>query len=180
MIRWILIAFGAAVALVALVAVVGLFLPRTHLAASRARYRASAGALWATLADFRAWPAWGPGVRSMEPDGERDGAPVWVMKSGHGSMRSRVLEMRAPADGEPGRLVTEIDDDSLPYGGSWTWTVAERDGGSEVTITEDGFIENVVFRALARFVFGYTATQRRFLVALGEAHGERVEPERVR
>ena len=38
--------------------------------------------------------------------------------------------------------------------------------GTRLTITERGEIYNVMFRALSKYVFGYTATMESFLKAL--------------
>ena len=43
-------------------------------------------------------------------------------------------------------------------------------------ITEDGVIHNVLFRFMARFVFGYEGTARAYLAALGKKLGEPVAP----
>jgi hypothetical protein len=54
---------------------------------------------------------------------------------------------------EPSRLVTRIKP-GQPFGGSWIIEVAD----GRVSITEDGEVYNPIFRFLARFVFGHTAT----------------------
>ena len=40
---------------------------------------------------------------------------------------------------------------------------AAAEGGSDLTITEDGEVHNVIFRFMSRFVFGHTATMDTFL-----------------
>jgi hypothetical protein len=61
--------------------------------------------------------------------------------------------------------------------------VPPRDGrfstepnGSRVRITERGEVRNVIFRFMARFVFGYTATMETYLKDLGGKLGETVTP----
>jgi uncharacterized protein YndB with AHSA1/START domain len=66
----------------------------------------------------------------------------------------------------PSRLVTRIADPELPFGGTWTFTLAAEGGGTRLTITEHGQIHNVIFRAVARFGLGYTASIDAFLAAL--------------
>jgi hypothetical protein len=63
----------------------------------------------------------------------------------------------------PRRLVTRIADADLPFGGTWTFELAPEEGGTRVTITERGEIRNPIFRAVARYVFGYGATMEAFL-----------------
>src|SRR5688500_6992477 len=45
----------------------------------------------------------------------------------------------------PSRLVTRIADPELPFGGTWTFTLAAEGGGTRLTITEHGQIHNVIF-----------------------------------
>ena len=77
-------------------------------------------------------------------------------------------------------MVTRIADENLPYGGTWTFDVAPDSGGSALTITEDGEIKSALFRVMARFVFGYHATQEAILRGIAAHLGENAEPERVR
>src|SRR5262249_57135376 len=56
-------------------------------------------------------------------------------------------------------LVARIADRTLPFGGTWTFDITpDPDGGSELRIREDGEVYNVIFRFMARFIFGYTST----------------------
>lgn len=74
----------------------------------------------------------------------------------------------------PRRLATRIADKSLPFGGTWTFEIAPEGVGSEVRITEDGEIYNVIFRFMARFIFGYTTSIETYLRDLGAKFGEPV------
>jgi hypothetical protein len=64
----------------------------------------------------------------------------------------------------PARLVTKIVGETQ-FGGTWTFEVVPTPSGSRLTITERGEIYNVVFRALAKYVIGYTGTMDSFLDA---------------
>jgi len=66
------------------------------------------------------------------------------------------------------------------FGGTWTYEVAAVDGGSQVTITEDGWVANPLFRFLSHTVFGVHGTMDGYLKALGKRFGEAVTPEHVR
>jgi len=53
------------------------------------------------------------------------------------------------------------------FGGTWTFDIVPvTEGRSRLTLTERGEIYNPIFRALARFAFGYTATMDSCLKAL--------------
>jgi hypothetical protein len=41
-------------------------------------------------------------------------------------------------------------------------------------ITEDGYVNNLLFRFMARFVFGYASTLDFYMKSLGEKFGEQV------
>jgi hypothetical protein len=58
----------------------------------------------------------------------------------------------------PSLLVSRVDGKDLPFGGTWTYRLAPAPGGSDLTITEDGEVYNVIFRFMSRFVFGHYAT----------------------
>lgn len=158
---------GALAAPVAILAAIGACLPRGHVATSAVRIPKSPQAVWDVAADYATWNAWAPGVRSMERRPDRDGRPVWAMVTRHGAM-PWVVE----TDDPPRRRVTRILDDGLPYGGSWTWEIVADGVGARVCVTEDGFVRNVVFRALARFVFGHHRTIEQFLAALAKRMGD--------
>jgi hypothetical protein len=111
-----------------LIAVVGLLLPREHVAPRSAVVPAPPDAVFALVA-------------------------ARVEVSGRERVTFEIVERRSPD-----RLVTRIADPDLPFSGTWTFELAPEGPGTRVTITERGEIYNPVFRALARFAFGYTAS----------------------
>ena len=61
------------------------------------------------------------------------------------------------------------------------WEVKnEQDGGTLVTVTEDGEIYNPFFRVMSKLIFGYHRTQESYLSALAQKFGEAVVVERLR
>jgi hypothetical protein len=67
--------------------------------------------------------------------------------------------------------VTRVADPDQPFGGTWTFDIGPDSGGARLTITERGEVYNPVFRFIARFVFGYTATIEGYLRSLREKLG---------
>jgi hypothetical protein len=63
----------------------------------------------------------------------------------------------------PSLLVARIDSKDLAFGGTWTYRIAPAPGGSDLTITEDGEVYNVIFRFMSKFVFGQHATLDTYL-----------------
>jgi hypothetical protein len=167
-----LIILGTLVIVVALLALIGAMLPRDHVATRSARFKASPEQLFATVRDFGALATWRPDVKSVELLPPSGGAVQFREVSKHGAVTYRLKEERA---GE--RLVLEIADETLPFGGTWTFEIARApSGGGSVRITEHGFVKPALFRVLARFVFGYTSTMDAYLRALGRKFGEDVTP----
>jgi uncharacterized protein YndB with AHSA1/START domain len=159
--RWIFIGALTIAALVALVAIVGSWLPRSHRASRERIVAASPETVWSSITEVEAFPAWRSDVRKVQrlPDG--DGRRAWVEEGRSGKM-TFVAERSEP----PRLLVVRTADPDLPFGGTWTYEITPAGGGSRVTITEDGEIYNPLFRFVARFILGYEGTIASYLAAL--------------
>jgi uncharacterized protein YndB with AHSA1/START domain len=171
---WIAYIGGGLVGLVALMALIGLALPRAHLAARRAVLAQPPAAVWAALVDLDAQPRWRRGLKKIERQGDRR----FRETTGQGAITFEVVEERPPE-----LRITRIADDNLPFGGRWIYELTPDGAGTRLTITEDGFIKNPVFRFLARTVFSTSATMEAFLRDLGAHFGaapaiEPAEPSR--
>lgn len=173
--KWILIALAALLLLIAAVAIAGALLPKRHLASCTARFNQTPASIWRVVTDFAAASTWRADLKSVERGTDLNGHPVWVEIGRNGRLPLEIAELVPER-----RMVTRIADPGLPFGGSWTFEIAPVEGGSALTITEDGEIHNPVFRTMARFVFGYHATMEAYLKALGKKFGEEVAPDRDR
>lgn len=165
--KWLLLILSVVAALTAIVALLGALLPREHVATRAAVFRAAPAVLFTLLRDFAAQPTWRRDLRAVELLPSRDGAPCHREISRHGAITYLVREERT---GE--RLVIEIADDTLPFGGRWTFALNPVPAGTELRITEHGFVKNVLFRFLARFVFGHASTMENYLRDLAQKLGE--------
>jgi ribosome-associated toxin RatA of RatAB toxin-antitoxin module len=165
--KWLIGIIIALVCLGGLVAVVGWLLPVKHEASLSAEFRRPAGEVYALVADVRAYPAWWSEISKVEMLSD---APGRVTFREHLSTGPVVMTVREAVP--PDRFVTVIDDPGQPFGGSWTFEIQPTPaGGARLTITERGEIYNPIFRALARFVFGYTGTMDSFLAAAAHRFG---------
>jgi len=172
--RWVLGIVGILVVVVLLVVAIGYALPKSHVASVSARYAAPSDALWTSLTDVSAFPQWRKELARVELLPDEDGQRGWRE---HG--KNDVITYRIVTSDPPRRLVTRIADETLPFGGTWTYELAPADGGTTLTITERGEVYNPVFRFVSRFMLGYTGTMTGVLRAIGAKHGETVTPEPV-
>lgn len=147
-------------ALVAVAALIGVALPRAHTVSRSTTLARPAAAVFAVLQDVEQFPAWRSDVTSVEV---LSPAPArrWREHGRDGTITFETTESRPPS-----RMVTRIADPSLPFGGSWTYVLAPSNGGTALTITEDGEVYNPLFRFMSRFVFGHTGTLDRFFADL--------------
>ncbi|HEY5936718.1 MAG TPA: SRPBCC family protein [Kofleriaceae bacterium] len=148
---------GAVVGLLVLMALVGLALPRDHVARGSATFTRSPDEVWAALVDLDAHARWRRGVKKIEqisPTSFRETGP-------HGVILYEVTEDRRPE-----RRITHIADDKLPFGGRWIYELAPANGGTRLTITEEGFVKNPIFRFLSKTVFSPAATIEKVLADL--------------
>lgn len=72
----------------------------------------------------------------------------------------------------PRRQVTRVKDTEKNFGGTWTITITPSSGGSTLTITEDGWVANPIFRFVSRYVMGHHATMDGMLKDVAKRFGE--------
>lgn len=145
------------------VVAVGWMLPVEHRSVVTRTIPAPADEVWARIAAVEDWAAWRTDVRSVEMEaGDRA-----VVTDSNGRVRYRV---ERPADRT---LVTTIDQEGLPYGGRWIWSVEPAEDGTSafVTVEEEGEVHHPVFRFVSRFILGHDATIRRVLDQLESSMG---------
>jgi uncharacterized protein YndB with AHSA1/START domain len=158
--KWMLVVGVTIAALIALAALVGWRLPRSHRASREQTLAASPGAIWTAITDVEAFPSWRD-IKTAQRLPDRDGRPVWLEESRSGRMTLAVERMEAPR-----LLVVRIADRDLPFGGTWTYEITPIAGGTRLRVTEDGEIYNPLFRFMARFIFGYEGTIASYMAAL--------------
>jgi hypothetical protein len=169
--KWVLWILGGLVVIVGLVAAIGAMLPVRHHATRKARFKAAPDALFAVL---NGPPDWRTGVKSHGELPAENGRRRWWEEDSHGEKVTFELVEAKPAE----RLQVRIADKGLPFGGAWTFEMTPAaGGGSELRITEDGEVYNVIFRFMARFIFGYHGSIETYLKDLGAKFGQPVEIE---
>ncbi|MCG3133255.1 MAG: hypothetical protein HMLKMBBP_00380 [Planctomycetes bacterium] len=139
-------------------------IPPDHTAAAEIAIRRAQREVWERVRDFAAWHTWAPGVKSVETGRSSDGRERVVLRMGR-----HAVPLVVEREERLRRLVTRIDDATLPFGGTWTWTFSTDGGACRVRIEEEGVIRSPVLRALAKQVLGYDATIKAHLKALSES-----------
>ena len=72
----------------------------------------------------------------------------------------------------PHRLVTRVTEKEKNFGGTWTIDIASIGDGATVTIAEDGWVANPIFRFVSRVIIGHHATMDGILKQVARAFDE--------
>src|SRR5215213_1500734 len=149
--------------LAGIVALIGSRLPKSYVASRSIVLRRSPQEVYAVVRDFASAPKWRADVKRIDVDAQ-PGKPLYFREEGkNGTVNYELVE-----DVPPQRMVTRIRDTDLGYSGQWTYSFAPENGGTRVTIREDGEVSNVLFRFMSRYVFGQTATIESYLTSLSK------------
>jgi len=139
---------------------IGTTVPLEHSATVAVDLPAAPERVWSLVRDVEGGARWRAGVTKVERLPDRDGHPAFREWNEYGTL-DYAIESEEP----PRRMVARILDNA-DFGGTWTYVVEPREGGSRLTLTEDGEIESPLFRFFARYVFGYDATMKGYAASL--------------
>ena len=145
--------------------IAGSRMPREHRSQMKATFPADRATVWDAINDFDGMPGWWPAVKSVRIERLTDGTVITWNKDAHGNevpFKTTVLQPQQ-------KLVRMIASTDQPFGGTWTFDLADASGGGTVlTLTEDGWIGPPFYRAVAQWVIGLDATQKDFMAHLGK------------
>ena len=168
---WIL---GALAGFVELVAISGFFLPREHhVARSLKLVKTSPDAVWAAISNHAEDPTWRSDVAATLRLADAHGHAVWQDQFKNGQRMSYETVESIPNQ----KLVRLIVDSGGPFGGTWTYSLHPEGAGTRITITEDGWVSNPIFKVVGKFIIGYHATMENYLKHLSAKFGESGRPE---
>lgn len=142
------------VAVVVSIVVIGMFTAKDHEISMARTYNASVKTIYGLVRNYDKYPKWRTGVKSMT----RDGATRYIEESGHGKIPYRIVD-----DLENSRVVSSIDDATLPFSGTWTFEITEQGGKTQLRITERGSVPNPLMRFFSAYVFSHERTIRTYL-----------------
>jgi len=148
---------GALALLIGVPLVIGACTEREHSATVARSYAASPDAVWSVISDFGRMAEWRAGVSKVEELDPVDGQRRIREHTKFGPMTFALQR-----EDRPHVMVLGIVDEGQGFGGTWTYELSEADGGTQLRITEDGFVDNLFFRFMAKYVFGYERTMRAY------------------
>jgi len=170
---YIVVGVIAGLALLAgVIALIGSQLPKGHSAARSILLKQPPEKVYAVVRDFASAPTWRSDVQRIEVQPQTSGPLHFREEGSNGTVNYELTE-----DVPNQRMVTRILDTDLGYSGKWTYVFAAENGGTRVTITEDGEVSNVLFRFMSRYIFGHTATLDGYLSSLAKRFGETAPPQ---
>jgi len=169
---YVLLGLGLAVAALM---VIGSRIPRGHRATSRIRLEHPPEMVWAVIRNFEDLPRWWPEVRTTERLADQLGQERYRQTLGNNFEMTLVVAESVPRE----RLRTVIETGpGAAFGGAWMYELAPLGAGTEVQLTEEGWIRPPLFRLMARLV-GYHRTLDGYLAALARRFHESARPEHV-
>lgn len=162
--------------IIAIVIVGGLYLwgrslPREHSSASTITLVARPDTVYAVIRNIRGTANWWSDVQAVTPV---VGKPRESWEQDMGSMGKLRIEVTSAVPGS--QLVTTIlNDDQQDWGGTWTYEVTTTGSGTEVRITEDGWVAAPFFRVFSKLM-GPHRTMDSYLSSLAAHFGEVASP----
>ena len=156
-------------ALLNVVLIIGYRLPREHVVSRTLKSKQPPQAVWAVISDHTNEPGWRPGLKKVEHSWNADRFEVWRETYSSGdSLSFATIELEPPR-----RMVRVITDEGIPFGGRWEYEVKpNKDGGSQLTITEHGEVYKPLYRFVSKYVMGHTRSLDQYLRALAAKLGE--------
>ncbi len=154
---------GVLMFLAATPVVIGLFLPLRHTVTRRVVIQQPREVIWARIIDFAGQPTWRPDVKRPVRLDDHDGYEVWREA---GDMALESLDVVPPE-----RLVRRVVPNRM-FGGTWTVTLRQAPGGTEVAVVEEGEVYHPLFRTVSRFIIGHDRSVTAYLTNLARSFGE--------
>lgn len=154
--------FGLLVLAGLILYLIGRGLPEKHTSRLTVVLPAARPAVWAAITDYAKMSEWWPDVKGIRLE-TRPNGEVWTWNK---DSRGQEIAFRTQSEKAPARLVREIVGNDLPFGGTWTFELAEEGGRTRLTLTEDGFIKPPLFRVIAQYFIGLDKTMKSFAAHL--------------
>jgi uncharacterized protein YndB with AHSA1/START domain len=153
-----------------LVTLIGLAMPRAHVATSEIALKQPIDTVYAVVRNLGGMPSWWADLKSStrvtDVSGER-----WAQESGGFKMQLDVVD-----DTPPRGFVTNIvAEKGAAFGGRWVYTLTPTASGTTLRVSEEGWIGPPPFRVMAT-LGGLHRTIDGMLGALAKHFGEDAKP----
>ena len=148
-------------------------LPREHVASASIVLVAPADTVFKLVRNLEGSASWWRDVKGVRRITEHR-REAWELDMG--SMGKMPLEVTRVVQGRE-VVVTVIGDEDAAWGGIWRYVVNDSPSGTEVTVTEEGWVASPLIRLVQKVVGPHRAIER-YLRALGDHFGEPVTPRR--
>lgn len=150
-------------------------LPREHTARSTIVLVSPVDTVFKAVRNIGQQPTWWSDAKSVRAlRGRR--RETWELNMGADGIIT--VEVKSA---QQGRVVTQIvpseneTEESMGWGGTWTYEVFQSAAGTEVEVTEEGWVESPFFRVLAK-LRGRYRTVDSYLTSLAAHFGEVATP----
>jgi len=173
-VKIVVIIIGSLVGLVVVVGLIGAMLPREHRATSQIILPNPPGEVWPAVRNLDALLGSWKDLQEAERVADQNGKEVWRQQAG-GFELTLIIEEATP----PSRMVTRVDaPPDAAFGGTWTYQLVPEGSGTRVSVTEEGYVRNPIFRVMME-VMGTHRTLDGFLGGLAAKFGATVKPEHI-
>lgn len=172
MLKIVLLTGAILVSTALMIVLIGSRLPKQHVASRAISLHRRPEEIFRLISDFAAAPSWRPDVQQVELLPAFDGHVRYREKGRNGVMTMEVTESNPPA-----RMVAQIADKDLPFGGMWIFDISPTADGCQLNITERGEIYSPLFRFVSRFLLGYHRTLDTYLRSVSRKFNESSLPQ---
>jgi hypothetical protein len=155
--KWLLIILIAIIALIAIMYLIGYFMPVQHVSTHTVLLNSTPENVWKILHDHSQYPSWRSDVKKIEITD----ATHWTEHTTNGKMSFEAEVIRVNS-----LFHAHITNKDLPFGGSWTYELVPDNGATKLVITENGEVYNPIFRFMSKFIFGHDSTMKKFAADL--------------
>jgi uncharacterized protein YndB with AHSA1/START domain len=169
--KWVFLIVAIVIGTGLLMLVVGLLLPRNHVATSQVELKQPIDSVWAAVRDLGNTPSFWSELKSSSRMPDVEGRETWGQTMKNGFNLPLVIDEERP----PNLLVTRIVAKGAPFGGAWRYSLEAVSSGTRITVTEDGWVSNPMFRVISRLM-GHHTTLDSYLKALARRFGEALAP----
>lgn len=156
--KYVLIIIGIVVAIPTLIYIVGSLLPQSHSATMSNYFDVSNERMLDTITDIKSYPEWRSNLEKVELLSDSTESLRWrEYYSNNDPLTFKVITH------DSSKFVAKIDNNDLPFSGTWTYQLNETRNGTQLTITEDGEVYNPFYRFVSKFIMGHDTTIKQYL-----------------